>query len=64
MKRPRVEFYSDRQGQVRWRLVAANGRIVADSAEGYSDRHAAVRAWAGVRTILSGNAGPILEMHR
>jgi hypothetical protein len=28
--------YKDNAGQWRWRLVAANGRIVADSSEGYS----------------------------
>lgn len=30
-----VEFYTDRHGDHRWRAIAANGRIVADSAEGY-----------------------------
>lgn len=31
-----VEFYRDRAGEWRWRLKARNGRILADSAEGYT----------------------------
>ena len=30
--------YTDRHGEHRWRAVADNGRIVADSAEGYEHR--------------------------
>jgi uncharacterized protein YegP (UPF0339 family) len=30
------EFYKDQAGQWRWRAVATNGRVVADSAEGYT----------------------------
>ena len=29
------EIYTDHEGFFRWRLVAANGKIVADSGEGY-----------------------------
>jgi len=29
------DFYKDASGQWRWRVVAANGEVVADSAEGY-----------------------------
>jgi len=29
-------YYKDNKGEWRWRLKAANGRIVADSGEGYS----------------------------
>ena len=31
----RPEFYVDAAGEHRWRMVAGNGRIVADSAEGF-----------------------------
>lgn len=30
------EFYTDTQGGRRWRIRAANGKIVADSAEAYN----------------------------
>lgn len=29
-------YYKDHKGEWRWRLVASNGRIIADSGEGYS----------------------------
>ena len=29
-------YYKDHKGEWRWRLKASNGRIIADSAEGYS----------------------------
>lgn len=39
-RRQRVVVYYDTAGQLRWRWVAANGRILADSAEGYTEpRH-------------------------
>lgn len=38
----KVQIYEDREKQWRWRAVAANGRIIADSAEGY-DSEANVR---------------------
>jgi len=28
-------YYQDQKGEWRWRLVASNGRIIADSGEGY-----------------------------
>jgi uncharacterized protein YegP (UPF0339 family) len=32
------EIYKDAQGHWRWRLWAANAKIIADSGEGYNDR--------------------------
>ncbi|WP_135663210.1 DUF1508 domain-containing protein [Halorhabdus rudnickae] len=32
------EIYEDNAGEYRWRLLASNDRIVADSGEGYTDR--------------------------
>ncbi|HMH43612.1 MAG TPA: YegP family protein [Pyrinomonadaceae bacterium] len=29
-------YYKDQKGEWRWRLKAANGRILADSGEGYN----------------------------
>ena len=29
------EYYKDAKGEWRWRLVASNGHIIADSGEGY-----------------------------
>lgn len=41
---PRFVIYQDKGGQWRWRLVASNGKIVADSGEGYYQRNNALRA--------------------
>lgn len=30
-----VEYYKDKAGRWRWRAIARNGRIVADSGQGY-----------------------------
>ena len=40
---PHAQIYRDARREWRWRLVARNGNIVADSAEGYvSKRNAAM----------------------
>lgn len=40
-----VTVYKDRAGEWRWRRVAPNGRIIADSGEGYKNRgHATAMA--------------------
>jgi len=36
------EFYQDAKGEWRWRHVAANGKIVGASAEGFKTRAACV----------------------
>jgi len=43
------ELYEDNSGDWRWRLVASNGRIIADSAEGYSSKGAAEDAIDRIR---------------
>jgi uncharacterized protein YegP (UPF0339 family) len=40
----RFRVYQDAAGGWRWRLVAGNGRIVADSAEAYTRKGDATRA--------------------
>jgi len=47
-RRPvRVELYEDTAHEWRWRAVAANGKTVADSAEGYVEKRDALgEAWA------------------
>ena len=36
--KPSFELYQDAKGEWRWRLIAENGRTIADSAEGYVER--------------------------
>jgi uncharacterized protein YegP (UPF0339 family) len=40
----KFDVYQDRKKEWRWRLIAKNGRIVADSGEGYTRRASAFRA--------------------
>ena len=43
------QLYQDRSSEWRWRLHSAgNGKIIADSAEGYSSRAACI---AGIRLV-------------
>lgn len=44
MKSYTLQIYRDRRGEYRWRFVAPNGNIIADSGEGYSRRASAIRA--------------------
>lgn len=46
---PHFEVYEDSAGQWRWRMVAGNGRIVADSGEGYDSKSSVKRAVENVK---------------
>ena len=37
------KIYRDEKGEWRWHLIARNGRILADSGEGYKRRGKAIR---------------------
>ena len=43
------QVYKDAIGQYRWRLVAANGRRIADSGEGYNNKADCLAAIALVK---------------
>ena len=47
-----LQVYCDDSGEWRWRLRAANGRSVADGAEGYQTRRGCVRAVDALYRIL------------
>lgn len=44
----RIEIYQNHQGEWRWRLKARNGRILADSAEGYQQK---AKCWKAITSI-------------
>lgn len=46
--------YKDRKGEFRWRLRASNGKIIADSAEGYATKHSLIRAMVRLENGLMG----------
>ena len=49
--RTSFELYRDRADETRWRLRAANGRIIADSGQGYVDRDDALHGIELVRCL-------------
>ena len=46
--------YKDAAGEFRWRLYAQNGRVIADSGEGYKNRVDCVAGAKLVASIASG----------
>lgn len=52
--------YKDNAGEWRWRLKAVNGRIIADSGEGYRDRGDCIHSIELVRSL---NKAPVKEEH-
>lgn len=59
-----VEFYVDQAGEYRWRAKAANGRIVATSAEGYGRMRYARRGLMAAAVQLAKAAAGILATRR
>lgn len=41
MSKPKIEFYKDQSDEWRWRVTAANGRIIGAASEGYTSKRGA-----------------------
>ncbi|MFC3957488.1 HVO_2922 family protein [Halovivax cerinus] len=52
------EVFRDRADEWRWRLVARNGRIIADSGEGYTSKQGAER---GIESVKRSAADATVE---
>jgi uncharacterized protein YegP (UPF0339 family) len=50
--------YSDRAGEWRWYLVAANGRKIADSGEGYKNKSDCLSA---INLVKGSNNAPVYD---
>ena len=50
--------YRDNAGQWRWRLRAANGQTIADSGEGYVNKHDCLHA---IDLVKSSSSAPVRE---
>jgi len=50
--------YKDAKGQWRWRLVATNNRVMADSAEGYYNK---VDCLTAIQLVKQSSAAPVYE---
>ena len=53
------EVYRDRSSQWRWRLKAANGRIIADSGEGYINKSDCL---TGITLVKGSASAPVREV--
>ncbi len=49
-------LYTDSHGYWRWRLLAANNRIIADSGEGYHNKQDALH---GIHLVKSAYSAPV-----
>ena len=45
----KFELYKDAKGEYRWRLIASNGQIIANSGEGYQAKESAVNGIESVK---------------
>jgi uncharacterized protein YegP (UPF0339 family) len=54
----KYKVYKDRSGGWRWRLVAANGRTVADSGQGYANKQDCM---AGIELVKGSKDAPVEE---
>lgn len=50
MENPKFQLYTDKAGETRFRLRAANGEIVLAATEGYSSKQGAQKGIASVKT--------------
>lgn len=48
------ETYKSVNGEWRWRLVSKNGRIIADSSEGYVSEANVTRSVERIRRLIKG----------
>lgn len=53
----KYKVYSDLNRQYRWRLIAANGRIIANSGEGYYNLQDCIHAI----NLVAGSTGAPIE---
>ncbi len=60
MRTAKVEIYRDSRREWRWRMKASNGRILADSGEGYRRKASALQGARRVRELIA--AGKIKEV--
>ena len=37
----KFELYKDKKGEIRWKLIASNGQMIANSGEGYKTKESA-----------------------
>ena len=51
----KIDVYKDKAGEWRWKLVHANGNIMADSSEGYKNKKDCVKSLNSVKSFMAGS---------
>lgn len=60
MKRePKIEFYQDKAGKHRWRILASNGQTIAASSQGYATQADCKRNMQRIREILNASVDQV-----
>jgi uncharacterized protein len=61
--KPKMHFevYKDSKGEWRWRLIARNGRVLADSGEGYKSKTKVMRILSRIMICMQEEHVPIEE---
>ena len=54
----KFEIYKDKPGEFRWRLIHANGQVIANSGEGYK---AKANAISGINSVKQSAAEAVIE---
>jgi uncharacterized protein len=54
----KFEIYKDKSGEFRWKLTHANGKIIADSGQGYKAKEDAVK---GISSLKENVPSAIVE---
>jgi uncharacterized protein YegP (UPF0339 family) len=54
----KFELYKDAKGEFRWRLMASNGQMIANSGEGYKSRESAK---SGIESVKKNAASATIE---
>jgi uncharacterized protein YegP (UPF0339 family) len=58
----KFQGYRDAKGEYRWRLVSSNGRIIADSAEGYVTPAGCIHGMETVFHDLHEEPAPVIDL--
>ena len=54
----KFELYKDKKGEFRWRLIASNGQMIANSGEGYTSKDSAKN---GIESVKKNAPGAAVE---
>lgn len=60
----KFNIYRDNNSEWRWRLVSRNGRIIADSGEGYKGKSGAIKATRKMLSLLFDESVPIYQVEK